>query len=61
MNENESLFRLLQKYSASDAAAMHMPGHKRNVLGVPFLEELGARYDITEIDRKSTRLNSSHL
>ncbi len=49
MNENESLFRLLQKYSASDAAAMHMPGHKRNVLGVPFLEELGARYDITEI------------
>lgn len=49
MNENESLFRLLQKYSASDASPMHMPGHKRNVMGVPFLEELGARYDITEI------------
>lgn len=49
MNENESLFRLLQKYSATDASAMHMPGHKRRVSGVPFLEELGARYDITEI------------
>jgi len=29
---------------------MHMPGHKRNVEGVEFLEELGAKYDITEID-----------
>lgn len=29
---------------------MHMPGHKRNSAGIPFLEELGAPYDITEID-----------
>lgn len=29
---------------------MHMPGHKRNVMGIEFLEELGAKYDITEID-----------
>ena len=29
---------------------MHMPGHKRNVEGIEFLEELGAKYDITEID-----------
>jgi len=29
---------------------MHMPGHKRNVSGIPFLEELGAKYDITEIE-----------
>lgn len=28
---------------------MHMPGHKRNPSGFPFLEELGAKYDITEI------------
>lgn len=49
MNENESLFRLLQKYAASNTEAMHMPGHKRRITGVPFLEELGARFDITEI------------
>ena len=29
---------------------MHMPGHKRNVEGIEFLEALGAKYDITEID-----------
>lgn len=29
---------------------MHMPGHKRNVEGIEFLEQLGAKYDITEID-----------
>lgn len=29
---------------------MHMPGHKRNVEGVEFLEKLGAKYDISEID-----------
>lgn len=29
---------------------MHMPGHKRNVAGIEFLEELGAKYDITEIN-----------
>ena len=29
---------------------MHMPGHKRNVKGIEFLEALGAKYDITEID-----------
>lgn len=29
---------------------MHMPGHKRNVAGIEFLDELGAKYDITEID-----------
>ncbi len=29
---------------------MHMPGHKRNSEGIRFLEELGAKYDISEID-----------
>ena len=29
---------------------MHMPGHKRNSEGIKFLEELGAKYDISEID-----------
>ncbi len=27
-----------------------MPGHKRNVAGVPFLEALGAKYDLSEIE-----------
>lgn len=50
MDENASLFKQLQAYAASDAAAMHMPGHKRNTAGIAFLEELGAKYDITEIE-----------
>lgn len=50
LNENETLFQRLSDYTASDAAPLHMPGHKRNPSGVPFLESLGARYDITEID-----------
>ncbi len=47
---DDTLFSRLQDYAASDAVPMHMPGHKRNVAGVPFLEALGARYDVTEID-----------
>jgi len=50
MDENENLFQRLKNYSATAAVPMHMPGHKRNAAGVPFLEELGAKYDITEID-----------
>ena len=47
---DDTLFSRLQDYAASDAVPMHMPGHKRNTAGVPFLEALGARYDVTEID-----------
>lgn len=50
LNENETLFQQLLDYAASDAVPMHMPGHKRNAGGVPFLEALGAKYDVTEID-----------
>ena len=45
-----TIFQRLSDYAASDAVAMHMPGHKRNVPGIAFLEELGAKYDITEIE-----------
>ncbi len=44
------LFDRLKDYSENGATPMHMPGHKRNVGGIEFLEELGAKYDITEID-----------
>ena len=49
-NEEQTLFERLSAYAASDAVPLHMPGHKRNPAGVPFLEALGAKYDITEID-----------
>ncbi|MGI5979610.1 MAG: aminotransferase class I/II-fold pyridoxal phosphate-dependent enzyme [Oscillospiraceae bacterium] len=47
--DEDTLFSRLQDYAASDAVPMHMPGHKRNPSGIPFLEALGARYDVTEI------------
>lgn len=53
MEEREnsrSLFRTLSDFADSGAVPMHMPGHKRNDLGIDFLERLGARYDITEIE-----------
>jgi len=48
-NQFPSLFEQLKVYSNSGAAPLHMPGHKRNVAGIEFLEALGAKYDITEI------------
>ena len=50
MFESTTLFGKLKELSEKGSAPMHMPGHKRNVAGIPFLEELGANYDITEID-----------
>ena len=49
-NQTPSLFQQLKVYSESGTAPLHMPGHKRNVSGIAFLEALGAKYDITEID-----------
>ena len=47
---NETLLEALQRYTASDAVPMHMPGHKRNGDVAPFLKTLNAPLDITEID-----------
>ena len=44
------LLDALQKYAATDAVAMHMPGHKRNVVAFPWLGALGGALDITEIE-----------
>ena len=44
-----TLLELLKTYSRSDALAMHMPGHKRNIALAPYLDTLGADLDITEI------------
>ncbi len=48
-NSAQSLFQKLIDYSGCGTTPMHMPGHKRNSEGIKFLEELGAKYDITEI------------
>ena len=50
MDGQETLFSQLSTLAASDTAPLHMPGHKRNCEGIDFLEELGAKYDITEIE-----------
>lgn len=50
MDENMSLFQRLKRYSSSGTAPLHMPGHKRNVWGLEFLEALGAGLDISEVE-----------
>ena len=42
-----SLIQLLQ---AQDRLPMHMPGHKRSTLLAPYLRDLGAALDLTEIE-----------
>lgn len=44
-----TLLEQLQRYRASDALPMHMPGHKRNTGLAPYLDDLCAGLDITEI------------
>lgn len=44
-----TLLSQLQRYCASDALPMHMPGHKRNTALAPYLAALGAGLDVTEI------------
>ena len=41
---------LLRKLQSNTALPMHMPGHKRNTALAPYLKDLGAAWDITEID-----------
>lgn len=45
-----SVLNLIESYIASGVLPMHMPGHKRNSLIAPYLEKLGARFDLTEIE-----------
>lgn len=44
-----TLLEQLQRYTASDALPMHMPGHKRNTALSPYLQTLEAELDVTEI------------
>lgn len=48
--EHKSILDKLKEYSEQGSVPMHMPGHKRNVSGIAFLKELGAKYDISEIE-----------
>lgn len=50
MKPSDTLLDKLAEYSSSGAISMHMPGHKRNIRLADYLKQLGARYDITEID-----------
>lgn len=45
-----TLFDRLMEYSSSGALPMHMPGHKRNAARFPWLDAMGCRLDITEIE-----------
>ncbi len=47
---DEGLLEKLECYADRDVRAMHMPGHKRNAGAARYLDRLGARLDITEID-----------
>ncbi|MBR7034104.1 MAG: ornithine decarboxylase [Clostridia bacterium] len=49
-NDNKSIAGLLAEYAKSDVLPMHMPGHKRNMLGADYLSVPAASVDITEID-----------
>ncbi|MBR6653692.1 MAG: aminotransferase class I/II-fold pyridoxal phosphate-dependent enzyme [Oscillospiraceae bacterium] len=49
MTKSEGLLKKLNDYCPG-AVPMHMPGHKRNVKLAPYLEQLGAAVDITEIN-----------
>ncbi len=50
MEEYITIFQRLLDLADRDTAAFHMPGHKRNTSGIDFMEKLGGKYDITEID-----------
>jgi len=49
MTKSEGLLKKLNDYCPG-AVPMHMPGHKRNVMLAPYLQQLGAAVDITEIN-----------
>lgn len=44
-----SLAERLRLHSEEGPAPLHMPGHKRNAALAPYLELLGARWDVTEL------------
>ena len=46
----DSLLEMLESYATQGVKALHMPGHKRNVGAAHYLNVLGARLDVTEID-----------
>ncbi|MEG2541164.1 MAG: hypothetical protein RSB59_05290, partial [Clostridia bacterium] len=47
---NSAILDLLNDYSKSGALPFHMPGHKRNVEEFPYLNNISALQDITEIN-----------
>ena len=45
-----SLLEQLQSYAREEWTPFHMPGHKRNAELAPYIRDLGAAWDITEIE-----------
>ena len=43
------IFKQLKSPALKKSIPFHMPGHKRNISFAPYLKELNAKYDITEI------------
>ncbi|MEG2000114.1 MAG: aminotransferase class I/II-fold pyridoxal phosphate-dependent enzyme [Evtepia sp.] len=46
----ETILQKLIHHSETGPLSLHMPGHKRNLTLAPYLECLGAQFDISEID-----------
>ena len=61
MELNDTLLKHIKAYTSGDNIPMHMPGHKRNPSGIDFLETLGAKYDLTEIDGFDNLHNASGI
>lgn len=49
MEKVKSLAERLRENAQTGGTPFHMPGHKRNADLAPYLEQLGARWDVTEI------------
>jgi len=48
-NIKSGIFKQLKSPALKKSIPFHMPGHKRNISFAPYLKELSAKYDITEI------------
>lgn len=54
------LYESLGEFSKK-SLPMHMPGHKRNFALAPYIEELGGRYDLTELSKTDDLYNADGI
>ena len=48
-NDPRSLLERLEAHHQAGYLSLHMPGHKENTALAPYLAQLGAQWDITEL------------